>query len=218
MKNLVISATPEPKAINLQDFPRLFSKQNVWKLFDKKSDIWYTNAIPGERMMPTSMLEDLYQSYSIYWLFGNYTYADGDDCVKVCAATRAVNMYDLLYGTILVKLSMNDVGTVYGEFYDDRRLISLGTILFADPCADVHKGLGTKIINCSDESPYIFDIPDMRFGTITNDPDDIFTRSDKPLEDAFIEEFCKLYHKYIITNRGGDIEDILKRIAKKLLY
>ena len=215
MKNPIISASSGTEVINLRNFPRLLSRRHTWSLVDQKLDIWHTFAIPGESMMSDAMLEELYSSYGVYWLFGEYVEIGYE---KRCAVIKAINMYDCVQSGNEFIITMDDVGGVHGVFPGNDHLISFGTILFADPTIRMNEGLAAKIINCSEESPYIFSEDEFRSKPETNELDEIFARSDKPLENLFLDDFNKLYHKYAITNRGGDMETVLKRIADKLLY
>lgn len=215
MKNLIIDANPEPKLIRLMDFPRILSRKNTWYLMDEQLDIWFTEAIPGTSMMSDSMLEELYLSYGMYWLFGIYV---DTDCGKKCAVTKALNMYEVFHHGMEGDISIDGAGTVYGEFWNGRKLRSFGTVLIADPNADVRNGKMAQILHISEENPFTFYMEDLMKSQHTNEPDDLFARSDKKLENMFLEDFNKLYHKYTLTNRGGDMERVLQKIAEKLLY
>lgn len=206
--------------LNLADYSGILSHKNTWYLLNEDSGIWFTESIPGSGSMPASADQqyDLYTKFNFCMCFGKREdKLELDHHERNLEITTVRNMCRFIYNDPRFVKGEND--NIYFCVNINNRIekqLFLGTVVFTTGL-DEDSYMLRKFKMCDKEHPIRLQLGKIReYNKQTNSLDELFSKADKPLEDAFKDAFLALYNQYWITNRGGDIDNVLQRLSGKL--
>lgn len=216
--------TENLKPVNLREHPSILSRVNKWYLIDKEAGIWFTTAIPGTDSKSENDLTKLYRNFRFCLCFGTkveiagingrpVTRIDINGVMNVSKIMDTINICTDDGSFKIVK--DNDNFYLYTKL-EDRVILQkiVGTVLFT---TEERSRIRQRFENLSIGHALIVTLDDAPGAMkVTNSTEELFSRADEPLENAFLDAFYDLYDRYRDTNRGESTDVVLRKLTEKL--